>query len=299
MCELFGRSRQAYYQRLRYNYKEGVREEILVQLIKKQREIMPKIGGRKLLRLIEPGLPEELKMGRDTFFNFLRENHLLVRKRGNRVRTTYSNHWMHKYPNLIKDFTPSAAHQLIVGDITYIATREGFGYLSLVTDAYSRKITGWALGATLEAKHTVGALMMALKQLPEGVKKVTHHSDRGAQYCCDQYVKILKKHNFCISMTENSDPRDNAIAERVNGILKDEWLNQMKFNSIGQASNQLEEIIRIYNEKRPHSSLDMMTPGEAHNQSGELKKHWKNYCYNKNRVQEKINSFVLQKQKPG
>jgi transposase InsO family protein len=253
---------------------------------------MPRIGGRKLLRLIEPDLPEELRMGRDSFFDFLRENGFFVRKPRNRVRTTYSNHWMHKYPNLVKDFMPTGANQLWVSDITYILTSEGFIYLSLITDAYSRKIIGWALGDTLQACHSVVALNMAIAQLPRGIKRVFHHSDRGVQYCSNEYVKILNKKKFRISMTESGDPRDNAIAERVNGILKDEWLNQMKLGSIQQASSELREIIRIYNQQRPHSSLDMMTPKEAHNQSGELKKHWKNYYYNKEKDEKKINSFV-------
>ena len=274
-------------------YKEEVKAEILLQLIEKERQLMPRLGGRKLLLRIGPRLPDELVMGRDSFFEFLRNNGLLIRKRRYCVRTTYSNHWMHKYPNLIIGFIPGRAHQLWVSDITYIETLDGFVYLSLITDAYSRKIIGWTLGATLEASHTVKALKMALKQLPKVACNVFHHSDRGVQYCCGDYVKILKKNNFQISMTENGDPRENAIAERVNGILKDEWLNQMKFKSIKDASGQLEEIIRIYNQERPHSSLDMNTPEYAHNQESELKKHWKNYYFNKNKYDQKINSFVL------
>jgi len=293
LCELFGMSRQAYYQRSKYNYKEEVKSEILLQLIEKQRQLMPRIGGKKLLKLIGPNLPEELQIGRDSFFDFLRERGLLVRKRLNRVRTTYSNHWLHKYSNLVKEFTPNKPHQLLVSDITYMVTMEGFGYLSLITDAYSRKITGWELGETLEARHTVKALKMALKQLPKGVRDMIHHSDHGVQYCCDEYVKILRKNNFKISMTENGDPRENAIAERVNGILKDEWLNQMKLVSIQDASRQLEKIIRIYNEQRPHLSLDMNTPEYARNQASELKKRWKNYYFSKSNDEEKINSFVL------
>jgi transposase InsO family protein len=291
LCELFGHSKQAYYQRSKYNYKEEVKSEIICQLIEKQRKIMPKIGGRKLLRLIEPDLPEELRMGRDAFFGFLREKGFLVRSPRNRVRTTYSNHWMHKYPNLVKGFTPTGPHQLWVSDITYILTSDGFVYLSLITDAYSRKIIGWALGDTLEARHSVAALNMAIVQLPRGIKRVFHHSDRGVQYCSNEYVKILSKRKFRISMTESGDPRDNAIAERVNGILKGEWLNQMKLSSIGQASEKLGEIIRVYNEHRPHSSIDMMFPEKAHNKSGELKKHWKNYYQNLGKDERKINSF--------
>jgi putative transposase len=295
LCDLFGKSRQAYYQRSKYIYKEEVKSEILLQLVGKERKLMPRLGGRKLIKLIQPRLPEELYLGRDSFFDFLRDKGLLIRKRRYRVRTTYSNHWMHKYPNLIKDFRPEKAHQLWVSDITYIETMEGFGYLSLVTDAYSRKIIGWELGATLEAKHTVKALQMALTQLPKGTKNIFHHSDRGVQYCCDEYVKILTKNHFKISMTENGDPRENAIAERVNGILKDEWLNQIKLETREEAIRQLELIIRVYNQDRPHSSLDMRTPEYAHKQTVKFKKHWKNYYKNPNTENEKrkINSFVL------
>jgi transposase InsO family protein len=274
-------------------YKEEVKAEILLQLVGKERKMMPRIGGRKLLLHIQPHLPAELYLGRDSFFEFLRGQGLLIRKRRYRARTTYSNHWLHKYPNLIREFVPEKAHQLWVSDITYIETKEGFGYLSLITDAYSRKIIGWDLGATLEAKHTVKALQMAINQMPKGIKGVIHHSDRGVQYCCSDYVKVLSKNHFQISMTENSDPRENAIAERVNGILKDEWLNQMKLTSLMHATNQLEQIIRIYNHNRLHSSLGMRTPEYAHNQSGTLKKHWKNYYQNYNIEQEqKINSFI-------
>jgi transposase InsO family protein len=293
LCDMFGKSRQAYYQTSKYLYKEEVRSEILLQLIEKQRRLMPRIGGRKLLHLIQPSLPVELSMGRDSFFDFLRDNGLLVRKRRNRIRTTYSNHWMRKYPNLITDYQPERAHQLWVSDITYIATRENFVYLSLVTDAYSRKIIGWEVGETLEAKHSVKALKMALNQLPRGLHKVIHHSDRGVQYCCDDYVKLLKRHQFQISMTENGDPRENAIAERVNGILKDEWLNQMKFKSRAEVISELTTVIRIYNQNRPHESLNLNTPEYAHNISGILTKRWKNYYNNKNRQEEEIDNLVV------
>jgi transposase InsO family protein len=286
LCDLFGRSRQAYYQRSKYNYKEEVKEEILLQLVEKERKLMPKIGGRKLLERIEPRLPAELSMGRDSFFDFLRKHGLLVGKRRRRIRTTYSNHWLHKYPNLIKEFVPNHANQLWVSDITYIETAQGFVYLNLITDAYSRKIVGWAIGSTLESIYTIEALQMALSQLPRNMEGLTHHSDRGVQYCCNDYVKILNKSHIQISMTENGDPRENAIAERVNGILKDEWLNQMKLASLDDAIEQLKRIIKIYNCCRPHLSLDMNTPEYAHGQSGEFKKHWKTY-YKKRQLEDK------------
>ncbi|MGC3977981.1 MAG: IS3 family transposase [Paludibacteraceae bacterium] len=277
MCDLFGRSRQAYYQRSKYHYKEEVKEEILLQLVEKQRKLMPKIGGRKLLELIQPRLPTELSIGRDSFFDFLRRHGLLVGKRRRRIKTTYSNHWLHKYPNLIKGFVPIRANQLWVSDITYVETMAGFVYLNLITDAYSRKIVGWAMGETLEAKYTIEALKIALKQVSKGTEGLIHHSDRGVQYCCGDYVKILNKNQVQISMTENGDPRENAIAERVNGILKDEWLNQMKLSSIEDAIKELKRIVQIYNNCRPHASLDMKTPEYAHSQSGAFKKHWKTY----------------------
>jgi putative transposase len=277
LCELFGKSRQAYYQRVKYNYKEVIKEEIILQMIRKERKKMPRVGGRKLILKIQPQLSEELFMGRDAFFDFLRENGLLVRRRKKYVYTTMSKHWLRKYPNLIQNIVPSKAHQLWVSDITYIANPQGFSYLSLITDAYSRKIVGWSLGDTLEAKHSVKALKMALRQLPKGTEGVFHHSDRGVQYCSDEYVSILKRNNFQISMTENGDPLENAIAERVNGILKDEWLNQMAFKDVDEINQALKPIITTYNEDRLHSSIDYLTPQTAHCLSVPLERKWKNY----------------------
>ena len=244
-------------------------------MVLKERKLMPKIGARKLLVRLEPRLPEDLLPGRDKFFDFLREHQLLVGKKRRRVRTTYSNHWMHKYPNLINDFTATHINQLWVSDITYIATAQGFLYLNLISDAYSREIIGWCVGETLEAMYTVSALEMALKRLPSKAEGLIHHSDRGVQYCCSDYVKKLSKHNVSISMTENGDPRENAIAERINGILKDEWLNMMLLMSLEDVKRQLKRIIMIYNCHRPHASLDMRTPREAAKHTGEFRKHWK------------------------
>ena len=277
LCGLFGKSRQAYYQRKKYIYSEVIKEEIVLQMVEKQRRLMPRVGGRKLLALLAPSLQGELMMGRDRFFDFLGERGLLVRKRGRGTRTTNSHHWLHKYPNLIVGFEPEKAHRLWVSDITYIWTHEGFCYLSLVTDGYSRKIIGWQLGASLEASHSVRALKMAIRQLPKGTRDVFHHSDRGVQYCCEEYVKILTKNHFQISMTQNGDPRENAMAERVNGILKDEWLNGMVFNTIEEARVAIDRIIRIYNQVRPHSSLEWKTPCFAHSSECVLKRKWKNY----------------------
>ena len=179
LCELFGMSRQAYYQRKKYNYKEVAKSEILRQVVSQQRELMPKLGGRKLLLKVNKTLPLELQMGRDSFFRYLRENNLLIRTRRFRAITTNSNHRYRKYPNLIKGFVPLKPHQLWVSDITYVSTKEGFVYLNLITDAYSRKIIGWSIGETLESKYTVQALKMALKNRKYPDRKLIHHSDRG------------------------------------------------------------------------------------------------------------------------
>ena len=276
-CELFGKTRQAYYRREKYNYKEQLKEEILLPMVLKERKLMPKLGARKLLVRLEPRIPKDLLPGRDKFFDFLREHQLLVGKKRRRVRTTYSNHWLHTYPNLITDFTATRINQLWVSDITYIATAQGFLYLNLISDAYSREIIGWSVGETLEAMYTVRALEMALKRLPGNAEGLIHHSDRGVQYCCSDYVKKLSKHHVSISMTENGDPRENAIAERMNGILKDEWLNMMLLTSLEDAKRQLKRIIMIYNCYRPHASLDMRTPREAAKHTGEIRKRWKTY----------------------
>lgn len=277
LCELFGKQRQTYYKKINSNTDEAFQSEVLLQMIAKERKLMPRLGGRKLYFKIGPKLPEELQIGRDKFFDFLRENNLLVRRKRYRAITTMSSHWLRKYPNLIRDFVPTGAHQLWVSDITYIETTEGFVYLFLITDAYSRKIVGWSISDNLEAKNAVAALHMALSQLPSGVTNLIHHSDRGVQYCSSKYVKILNRHGVSISMTENGNPLENAVAERINGILKTEWINDMKLKTLKDAKYHLRKIIDIYNSERPHSSIEMLTPYQAHIKEGALKRLWKNY----------------------
>jgi len=181
---------------------------------------------------------------------------------------------MYRYPNLANGFIPTGPNQLWVSDITYIAIGEDFGYLSLITDAYSHKVVGFYLCVDLSAKGCIFALKMALKNNPER-KKLIHHSDRGLQYYSADYVKLLEP-EIPISMTQHSDPLENAIAERINGILKDELL-ETRFETFSQAQQAVAVAISIYNHERPHSSVDMLTPAVAHHQSGELKKRWKNY----------------------
>jgi transposase InsO family protein len=277
LCALFGRSRQAFYKGIKRRSQEIYDQELIVQMVQKKRKLMPRIGGRKLYSMLKPDIPQNISVGRDKFFSILRENQLLVKRKRYRAITTMSNHWLRKYPNLVKEMIPEAPNQLWVSDITYIQTKAGFVYLFLITDAYSRKILGWKTADTLESKHAIKALEMALSRLPATVEGLIHHSDRGVQYCSYKYVDKLKKHGIKVSMTENGDPRENAIAERINGILKSEWLNDMEFESLQEAHAAVRQVIQIYNQERPHSSIEMLTPQQAHNQTGQLNRLWKNY----------------------
>ena len=288
---MFSNSRQAYYQFERRNYDKVVKTDIILQFIRTKRAIMPRLGGKKLYHLMKQELPVEVHMGRDEMFNLMRDNHLLIRQKRTQVRTTHSNHWLHKYPNLIRDFTPNRANQLWVSDITYIRVNQDFKYLFLITDAYSRKIVGWELADTLEARHAVSALRQAIRKNPNDLSDLIHHSDRGIQYCSSVYVKLLQKYGIDISMTENGDPLENAIAERINGILKQEWLNDLKMSSLRQVKSQIAQVIDIYNNFRPHTSVNNMTPSEAHAHTGELKRLWKNYYKTNRNEGEELGEF--------
>jgi len=256
--------------------KEVFEEELVIQEVKKHRVLQPRLGTRKLaVKLCDFVSGHNMKMGRDALFRLLREQDLLVRRRKRKVQTTFSKHWLKKYPNLIREYIPTAPNTLWVSDITYIVANGGFAYLSLVTDAYSRKIVGFWLSETLEAAGSVKALGMALKSC-KNTKYLIHHSDRGVQYCSKDYVKMLTKNGVKISMTENGDPLENAIAERVNGILKQELLRD-KYDGFEAARKDIAKAVAIYNSLRPHLSCDMLTPDEAHQKTGELAKKWKNY----------------------
>lgn len=258
-------------------------EDLVLTLVSKIRERQKRIGGRKLLHMVRPLMPEQEQIGRDAFFDMLRSNGMLVRKRRTRVFTTNSFHWLRKYPNLIKGLVLQRPNQLWVSDITYIKTAAGFVYLYLITDAYSRKIVGWHLSNTMQAKDALKALYMAISQLEAGAKEIIHHSDRGIQYCSSKYVNCLNKHDIRISMTEKGSPYENALAERVNGILKTEWLYDMKLKNRAEADQAIKHIINIYNTERPHSSVEMLTPDQAHQRTGVLKRLWKTYIRKRQR----------------
>ncbi len=287
LCGWFGLSRQAYYQHIKQTKKKFSHEEIILFKIHEIREKHPRLGTRKLYGKIQPLKAEHnIKIGRDALFNLLNENKLLIRKRKRRVHTTQSSHWLRKYPNLIKDIELKEKNQLWVSDITYWRIKDNFVYLSLITDAFSHKIVGWNVAETLEGLETVQALKMALSGFlrePESHFKLIHHSDRGVQYCQYQYVKLLQEHNIQISMTQTGDPRDNAVAERINGILKDEYLLDSTIETISEAKNKLTEVIDLYNNDRPHMSIGNYCPEEIHQNNQKKDKLWKTY-YKKNPI---------------
>ena len=294
MCGLFGKTRQAYYRHLNYKYVEMATEEIVLSLVYEYRSEMGRIGCRKLQHLINSRLPEDIKVGRDALYSLLERNSLLHKRRRKSVRTTWSNHWMHKYPNLITGVIPTASNQIWVSDITYIETvNDGFMYLHLVTDLYSRKVMGWCLSPTLHAEHTLKALEMAIRNAGCNLAGLIHHSDRGCQYCSERYVSLLKSSGMLISMTQSGDPLENAVAERVNGIIKNEWLMHENIMDGNIALKRISEIINIYNNIRPHASLNYLTPKSAYTKNGILERKWKN-SYGRMRDNEEMITSLTQ-----
>jgi transposase InsO family protein len=280
LCSWFGLTRQAYYQSKNRVEKDLIEQEILLDKIGDIRKDHKRLGGRKLFFKLETFMHEHnIKMGRDAFFDLLRDNKLLIKQRKRHHVTTNSNHWMKKYPNLIKDIEPLGPNHIWVSDITYWKTKGGHYYISFITDAYSRKIVGYHVADTMEAIESATALKMAIKTLKISAKGLIHHSDRGSQYCSSMYVNILKKEGIKISMTENGDPLENAIAERINGIIKGEYLFDYLIKTLLNAKEVLKSVVKLYNEDRPHSSIGNAVPSKVHNNDTdiEIKRLWKNY----------------------
>lgn len=279
ICGLFGYSRQAWYDNKKRHALYEMEEVLILSLAKKIRKEHKRMGGEKMLLLLQPVFDEhKIKCGRDKFYNLLGEHGLLVKRQRRGPRTTNSNHFYRKYPNLIKDMELTRSGRLWVSDITYIRTVKGFVYLSLITDAYSKKIVGWCLWPDLSSKGALNALKMALESEKPNIQLI-HHSDRGIQYCCSDYVNYLLGAGVQISMTENGDPYENAIAERVNGILKDEYQLDETYSDYLSALEAVKVAVYKYNNKRPHRSVNMMFPVDAHQHTGVFKKHWKKRSY--------------------
>lgn len=246
---------------------------LVLTLVKEFRDDIPMLGTRKLLYLLKPQLDQHgIKMGRDQLFNLLRFHGLLVRRRKRMIKTTDSHHWLKKYPNLTVGLELTGSEQLWVSYLTYIRTLEGFSYLSLITDAYSRKIVGYTLYPTLEATGCLKTLEMAINNRKHSSSLIlVHHSDRGIQYCSAQYVDMLQQEDIVISMTQSGSPYENALAERVNGILKNEFYPKIIYQNHIQAKRSIHRIIKAYNELIPHASVDYMTPDQAHGHDGPIK----------------------------
>ncbi len=272
LCELFGVTKQAYYQSINRKCDIESQDEFILQLVREIRRKMPRIGTRKIQHILREDYT--LEVGRDHLFDLLRNNRLLYRIRKRNFNTTFSKHNLRTYPNLAKEVVPMRPNEIWVSDITYIAFGYDFRFLFLITDAYSKKIVGWRYADNLLTDRAIEALIMALKQR-KSKEFLIHHSDRGTQYCASRYIAKLKRHKIMPSMTENGDPRENGVAERVNGILKNEFIDHLDDFTLENAEKKIAEVIEIYNNSRPHLSLGMLTPNQAHAMSGQLNRLWK------------------------
>ena len=283
LCGLFGVSKQAYYQ-----YDEDValaraaREEFALQYVKDIRSLDPGIGGVKLWYMYQDEFGCDYPIGRDRFCRILAEHGLKVRLKIRKPRTTDSTHSLPTYPNLIKDFIPTAPNQLWVSDITYIVIMDDdnhyhFCYLSLILDAYTEEIVGWRVGPTLDTEYPLEALRMALKRIEGQEVCLVHHSDRGCQYVSREYVNLLKEYGIRISMTESGDPKDNAQAERINNTMKNELLKDKVFRSIQEVIAAVAVAVDFYNNRRPHMSIGMKAPAEMAEATGDRDMRWHSY----------------------
>jgi transposase InsO family protein len=273
-CTLFGIDRQVYYRKIKRRIVKQDKAQLVVNMVLEIRTLMPRIGAKKLYYMLGNDL-KTLKIGRDKFIDILRANHLLILPKRAYHITTNSHHRFRKYKNQLLDLQINQPEQVWVSDITYIGKREKPCYLSLITDAYSKKIVGYNVSDNLNTESSLVALKLAIKQRKKKKMPLIHHSDRGLQYCSNEYQKILTKHEIQPSMTQNSDPYENAVAERINGILKQEF-NIDKYNKDLPIMKQIiKETVDIYNEKRPHLSNHMLTPNQMHQQNKLIMKTYK------------------------
>jgi transposase InsO family protein len=280
-CKLFGKSRQAFYEQKNNDNNLGLQDALVLKLVAEIRADLPRCGTNKLhFMLQEKFMQHNIKLGRDGLYALLGNYGLLIRYRKRKPYTTNSYHHYKKYPNLIKEMILTEAGMLWVSDITYIAILNRYAYLSIITDAYSHKIVGYKLHPTLHAQGAIDALIMASNDVKK-TDKLIHHSDRGIQYCCNDYVRMIEHFSIQLSMTEKGDPYENAIAERVNGILKYEHGLKENFVNFNAAQLTVDNAVKKYNELRIHDSCNRLTPVMAHEQKGVLKKYWKPKVYAK------------------
>lgn len=264
LCARVGMSRQNYYAVRCMRHRQKIDEGLIVELVQRERQWQPRLGGRKLLHVLRAHLQEAgVSIGRDRFFEVLSEHELLVPPKPGSPHTTNSRHCLPVFHNLLVGKVLGAPNEAWVSDLTYIRTDEGFLYAALITDAYSRKIVGAYLGDSLEAEGCLQALEQALGELPEGCVPI-HHSDRGCQYCCHAYVERLLARGLPISMTEVLHCYENALAERVNGILKQEYALDQTFRTKAQAREAFQQAVWLYNHRRPHTGLSYRFPADVH-----------------------------------
>jgi len=268
----------------------------VVEKVKETRKVHPRMGCLKLHHKLKSFLKEHgIKLGEKKFRELMREHGLLVKIRRRNARTTFSDHSFRKYSNLVKDKTAKRAEEIWVTDITYVRSQNTFSYLSMVTDAYTKKILGWSLRNDLGMEGPLEALRMALANRKYPDRKLIHHSDRGIQYCSRAYIKLLKKNRIAISMTQDGNPYDNALAERMNNTVKNELLEgRGLLGTLHTCSRKLGKLIRAYNSGRPHFSLDFKTPDEVHAKDLKVKKRWKKKKYEKKKKMSLFEKYKKQ-----
>ena len=287
LCQLFGYTKQAFYKRKSNRKTAKYNPELLRSLVINIRKQLPRTGGKKLYVMLQNEfIKHHISIGRDHFLAFLKAEYLQVPKVRRYYKTTNSRHWMKRYPNLISNLRLNRPDQVWVADITYLRTKEKAYYLHLLTDACSKKIVGYQLSDNLMSSTTVKALEMAITGR-KTQNKLIHHSDRGLQYCSKEYTDLLKRSNILISMTQQYDPYENAVAERVNGILKEEFGLHEIFENYQNLNKQVTQAIDLYNNLRIHMSINMITPNKAHQQKMIQLKQWKKINRNK------INSVTI------
>ncbi|MCI1785836.1 MAG: IS3 family transposase [Bacteroidales bacterium] len=302
MCELFGVSKQAYYKINEQKIAEKAAQvAFAVEFIRYVREYDHGIGGLKLWYMYRSEFAGNAPLGRDRFEDIIYKYGLKVRNKVRKPKTTDSSHGLPTFPNIIKDFIPTIANQLWVSDITYIEMWENemghtFCYLSLILDAYSEEIVGYCVGPSLETIYPIAALKMALRRLQKGHHNLIHHSDRGIQYASSEYVKILKSNGIAISMTETGDPKDNAQAERINNTIKNEMFKDVIFHNLDEVRTSVARAVDFYNNKRPHMSINMMTPSQASLCTGEITKKW--HSWREDAIKSKHESEITENSLP-
>ena len=269
---MFGISKQAYYKRIKTGQNKEVQQQIVLHEVEVIRQKMSQTGTRKLYQHLQPVLPKHhIKIGRDALFDLLRNKGLLIRKTKQFHITTNSKHFFYTAPNLVKNLYITHAEQVMANDITYIKTNESHAYLALVTDAYSKKIMGWSLDDNMRVSMVKEALKMAHRNMIHRHQSVIHHSDRGIQYCCPDYTEFARNLNFVMSTTQKYDPYENAIAERINGIMKYEFGLRKTLPTIEVARKMVKQAVEIYNTERLHWSLNFNTPHQVHQQYDQQK----------------------------